>query len=56
MGWQRLYFLHPADRTHSTIGMIRRSDVLLAVSSGEDTDQILYLLPSVHNRIVHREQ
>jgi D-arabinose 5-phosphate isomerase GutQ len=39
---------------HSTISMIRRSDVLLAVSTSEDTNQILHLLLSVNNRIVNR--
>jgi hypothetical protein len=32
----------------------RRSYVLLAVSTNEDADQILHLLPGVNNHIVNR--
>lgn len=40
-------FLHPGEASHGDIGMITRSDVLLALSNSGETAEILTLLPSV---------
>jgi arabinose-5-phosphate isomerase len=39
--------LHPADAIHGDLGKIARGDVVLAVSSSGDTDEILALLPTL---------
>ena len=39
------FFLHPAEASHGDIGMITRSDALLAISNSGETREILLLLP-----------
>jgi len=39
------FFLHPAEASHGDIGMITRSDVVLALSNSGETAEILTLLP-----------
>jgi arabinose-5-phosphate isomerase len=39
------FFLHPAEASHGDIGMITRSDALLAISNSGETPEILLLLP-----------
>ncbi|HXH14153.1 MAG TPA: KpsF/GutQ family sugar-phosphate isomerase [Alphaproteobacteria bacterium] len=43
-------FLHPADGAHGDVGMVARGDVLIAVSKSGETEEILRLLPIIHNR------
>lgn len=39
------FFLHPAEASHGDIGMITRTDALLAISNSGETPEILMLLP-----------
>src|ERR1039457_6434950 len=39
------FFLHPADAGHGDLGMITRSDLLLALSNSGETPEIVLLLP-----------
>jgi arabinose-5-phosphate isomerase len=39
------FFLHPAEAGHGDLGMITRSDVLLALSNSGETPEIVLLLP-----------
>jgi arabinose-5-phosphate isomerase len=41
------FFLHPAEAIHGDLGRIVKGDVLLAVSHGGDTEEILTLVPWV---------
>ena len=41
------FFLHPAEASHGDIGMITRTDVVLALSNSGETPEILTLLPHV---------
>jgi len=41
------FFLHPAEGIHGDLGMIMKSDVLLAVSNSGETEEVLTLLPAV---------
>lgn len=41
------FFLHPAEASHGDMGMITRSDVLIALSNSGETPEILTLLPHV---------
>lgn len=40
-------FLHPAEARHGDLGMITRGDVVIALSSSGDTEEILSLLPTI---------
>lgn len=40
-------FLHPAEALHGDLGMITRGDVVIALSSSGDTEEILSLLPTI---------
>lgn len=40
-------FLHPAEALHGDLGMLMRGDVLLAISYGGETEEILLLLETV---------
>ena len=40
-------FLHPAEALHGDLGMITLGDVVIALSSSGDTDEILSLLPTI---------
>jgi arabinose-5-phosphate isomerase len=39
-------FLHPAEALHGDLGMLAKGDVVLALSSSGETDEILRLLPA----------
>ena len=41
------FFLHPAEGIHGDLGMLGRTDVLIAISNSGETQEILQLLPSV---------
>ncbi len=41
------FFLHPAEGIHGDLGMLMKSDVLLAVSNSGETDEVLTMLPTV---------
>src|SRR5205809_2946562 len=40
-------FLHPAEAVHGDIGMLVKGDVVLALSSSGETEEILALLPTI---------
>jgi arabinose-5-phosphate isomerase len=39
------YFLHPAEGVHGDLGMVARTDVVLALSNSGETDEMLAMLP-----------
>src|SRR5581483_8127581 len=39
------FFLHPAEAGHGDLGMITRSDVVLALTNSEETPELVVLLP-----------
>lgn len=41
------FFLHPAEAAHGDLGMLVKDDVLLALSYGGETEEIVNLLPTV---------
>ena len=41
------YFLHPAEGFHGDLGVVHRSDVLLALSFSGETQEIVELLPAI---------
>ena len=41
------FFLHPAEAVHGDLGMLVKGDVLLALSYGGETEEIVNLLPTV---------
>lgn len=49
------FFLHPAEAFHGDLGMISKDDVVLALSYSGETDEILKLVPFIHdngNRLI----
>lgn len=42
------FFLHPAEAFHGDLGMISKEDVVLALSYSGETDEILKIIPFVH--------
>ena len=49
------FFLHPAEAFHGDLGMISKEDVVLALSYSGETDEILKIVPFVHdngNRLI----
>lgn len=49
------FFLHPAEAFHGDLGMISKDDVVLALSYSGETDEILKIVPFVHdngNRLI----
>jgi arabinose-5-phosphate isomerase len=49
------FFLHPAEAFHGDLGMISKEDVVLALSYSGETDEILKIIPFVHengNRLI----
>ena len=40
-------FLHPAEALHGDLGMLARGDVVLALSSSGETEEIVALLPTI---------
>jgi arabinose-5-phosphate isomerase len=47
------FFLHAAEALHGDLGMLTASDVLLAISSSGETDELIELLESVNRLGVH---
>ena len=41
------FYLHPAEGSHGDIGMVRRQDVLLALSNSGETPEVIALLPMI---------
>ena len=41
------FFVHPAEASHGDLGMIRRDDLLLALSNSGETEELLRLLPVI---------
>jgi arabinose-5-phosphate isomerase len=41
------FFVHPAEASHGDLGMIRREDLLLALSNSGETEEVLKLLPVI---------
>ena len=39
------FFLHPAEAFHGDLGMIKKEDVILAITNSGETDEILKLIP-----------
>lgn len=42
------FFLHPAEAFHGDLGMISKEDVVLALSYSGETDEILKIIPFIH--------
>ena len=41
------YFLHPAEGVHGDIGMVAKDDLILALSTSGETDEVLAVLPAI---------
>ncbi len=41
------FFVHPAEASHGDLGMIKRDDLLLALSNSGETEELLRLLPVI---------
>ena len=41
------FFLHPVEGAHGDLGMIRREDVIVAISNSGETDELNNILPSL---------
>jgi arabinose-5-phosphate isomerase len=41
------FFMHPADAVHGDLGMLKKDDVVLALSNSGETDEIKFLLPTI---------
>lgn len=41
------FFLHPGEASHGDLGMITRTDVVMAISNSGETDEILTILPLI---------
>ena len=39
-------FMHPAEGVHGDLGMILKTDVVLAISKSGETEELIHLLPS----------
>ncbi len=39
------FFLHPAEATHGDLGMVRKNDVVIAITKSGDTDELYQLFP-----------
>jgi arabinose-5-phosphate isomerase len=44
------FFVHPGEASHGDLGMIRDSDLLLAVSNSGETRELLEILPTLRRR------
>jgi arabinose-5-phosphate isomerase len=44
------HFLHPADALHGDLGMVAAGDVVVALSSSGETEEVLALLPALRRR------
>ena len=45
-------FLHPGDAVHGSLGLVAQGDVMIAISYGGETDELLALLPALRDRQV----
>jgi arabinose-5-phosphate isomerase len=43
----RAHFLHPAEALHGDLGMIAQGDVVVALSAGGETEEVLALMPAL---------
>lgn len=41
------FFVHPAEASHGDLGMIRRADVVMALSNSGETEEIVRLIPVI---------
>jgi arabinose-5-phosphate isomerase len=41
------YFVHPAEASHGDLGMIRKSDVLIAMSNSGESEEVMRIVPFV---------
>jgi arabinose-5-phosphate isomerase len=41
------FFVHPAEASHGDLGMIKRDDLILAISNSGETEELLKLLPVI---------
>jgi len=41
------FFVHPAEASHGDLGMIKRNDLILAISNSGETEELLKLLPVI---------
>jgi arabinose-5-phosphate isomerase len=39
------FFLHPADAIHGDLGMVRKNDVVIAITKSGDTDELYQMIP-----------
>lgn len=43
------FFMHPAEAFHGDLGMVKPEDIFIAISYSGETDEVLKLLPFLHN-------
>ncbi|MFI3293514.1 MAG: KpsF/GutQ family sugar-phosphate isomerase [Rikenellaceae bacterium] len=43
------FFMHPTEAFHGDLGMISKEDIVLAMSHSGETDDVLKIIPFVHN-------
>ena len=43
------FFLHPGEAFHGDLGMISKEDIVLAISYSGETDEVLKIVPFIHN-------
>lgn len=43
----KAYFMHPAEALHGDLGLLSDSDIVIALSNGGETEEILKLIPSI---------
>src|SRR6056297_458626 len=41
------FFLHPAEASHGDLGMVRKNDLVLAISNSGNTEELIDILPSL---------
>jgi arabinose-5-phosphate isomerase len=41
------FFLHPAEALHGDLGMLRREDIILALSNSGETEEVINLIPFI---------
>lgn len=44
------FFMHPAEAIHGDLGMLKKEDVLLAISNSGETEELIKMLPFAKNR------
>ena len=43
------FYLHPGEAFHGDLGMISKEDIVLAISYSGETDEVLKIVPFIHN-------